>query len=149
MTSGTMTLEEMMELPAMPAPDGITPIFDNPPNQNGLAITILTLCLVISTICVCLRVYARLYLLRKVQAEDVLTLLAYCVFIPQMYTGYVLIKEPGYFVHQYNLKMKNMVSTSLVCPPGIPDNVFEQIMTDHPCRTSSLWAASTKLSSRS
>ncbi|RYP20875.1 hypothetical protein DL767_009381 [Monosporascus sp. MG133] len=112
MASDAVTLDQLLEMPAMAAPDGITPNFDNPPNQNGLAVAVLTLCLVVSTICVCLRVYARIYLLRKFQVEEVLTLSAYCLFIAQMYTGYALIEEPGYFVHQYNLKMKNLISTS-------------------------------------
>jgi hypothetical protein len=47
----------------------------------------------------------------------VLIFCGYVVFIAQMYTGYLLLGEPGYFVHQYNLKMKNMVSTSYVRRP--------------------------------
>ncbi|KAI1384386.1 uncharacterized protein F4822DRAFT_432933 [Hypoxylon trugodes] len=103
------TLEAFLDTPAMPAPEGVTPVFDNPPNQNSLGITVLTVCLVISTVCVCLRAYARVYLLRKVQVEEILIFSAYAVFIAQMYAGYALIAQPGYFVHQYNLKMRDMV----------------------------------------
>lgn len=64
------TLQALFDTPAMTAPDGVTANFDDPPNQNGLAIAVLTLCLVISSICVMLRFYARVWLLRRVQAEE-------------------------------------------------------------------------------
>lgn len=70
MATDAAALEALLDSPAMPAPEGVTPNFENPPNQNGLGMTVLTLCLVFSTICVCLRMYARVYLLRKVQIEE-------------------------------------------------------------------------------
>lgn len=62
------------------------------------------------------------YLLLLTSTVLVLTLCAYVIFIAQMYTGYALINEPGYFVHQYNLKMKNMVSTAYVRPIYFPQH---------------------------
>ncbi|KAK2781473.1 hypothetical protein FQN53_000564 [Emmonsiellopsis sp. PD_33] len=53
--------------------------------------------------------YAKLYLVRTFQAQDVLVMLGYLVFIPQMYFCYALVNEPGYFVHQYDLKMRSMI----------------------------------------
>ncbi|PGH18372.1 hypothetical protein AJ79_00438 [Helicocarpus griseus UAMH5409] len=103
-------IEKFLEMPAMPAPDGITPNYANPSNRNDLAMAVLTLCLVISTVCVALRAYARIYLFHKFQAEEILILSAYGVFIGQMYAGYALLLQPGYFVHQYDLKMKDMVN---------------------------------------
>lgn len=129
-----MTAEELaaaLEMPAMEAPKGVKANFDNPPNENGLALAIITTTLVIGTLCVLLRAYARVYLLRKVQIEEsaciepellsyhlltiaVLILCAYGVYVGQAYCSYALIETPGYFVHQWNLKLGQLVPTSFV-----------------------------------
>lgn len=54
----------------MAPPPGETSDFTNPPNENPLAIGVLVTMIVISTFCVLVRLYARVYLLRKVQAEE-------------------------------------------------------------------------------
>lgn len=54
----------------MAAPDGETSNLDDPPNENGLALGMLIMMISVSTICVCIRGYARVYLLRKVQLEE-------------------------------------------------------------------------------
>jgi hypothetical protein len=56
--------------PALAPPEGVTPNFDNPDNQNALARGVLATCAAIATICLLLRIYGRFYLLRKVSAED-------------------------------------------------------------------------------
>lgn len=63
-------LAALLSQPALDAPEGVTPDFDNPPNENGLAWFVTTFCMVIATICLCLRAYARLWLTRKVQIEE-------------------------------------------------------------------------------
>lgn len=60
----------ILDMEAMPVPPGEVRDYDNPPNENGLAMAIITITLVIGTLCVILRGYARLYLLRKVQVEE-------------------------------------------------------------------------------
>ena len=65
-----MPLEELMELPAMEAPPGVTPNFDDPPNRNGLAIGVLTLFTVISTLGMILRVYAKCYVMRQWKIQE-------------------------------------------------------------------------------
>ncbi|KPM43161.1 hypothetical protein AK830_g3392 [Neonectria ditissima] len=112
MASDAAALAELLDTPAMEPPKGVTADFDNPPNQNGLAIAIITLTMVIATICLVLRLYARVYLLRKVQIEEVLIVSAYAVYWGQTYCSYALLETPGYFVHQWNLKFGQLVSTS-------------------------------------
>ena len=70
MATGAPSLEEILAAPAMPPPEGETANFDNPPNQNTLAMVIITVTLALSTLCLLLRAYARIYLLRKVQIEE-------------------------------------------------------------------------------
>lgn len=56
--------------PAMAPPDGQTADFDDPPNDNPLALGAFMLMLVVSTLCVAIRIYAKLYVVRKMQPED-------------------------------------------------------------------------------
>ncbi|KAL4862371.1 hypothetical protein BDV12DRAFT_203124 [Aspergillus spectabilis] len=63
--------------PALAPPESVIPQLDNPPNRNGLAIGVLSACAVFATICCFLRGYARVFLLRKFQIEEVLVIIAY------------------------------------------------------------------------
>ena len=50
MATDPAAIEKLLDAPAMEAPEGATPNFENPPNQNELAIAVLTLSF--SSICV-------------------------------------------------------------------------------------------------
>lgn len=63
-------MDAILNGPAMAPPPGETSNFSNPPNENPMAIGVLVTMIVISTICVLVRLYARCYLLRKIQAEE-------------------------------------------------------------------------------
>jgi hypothetical protein len=56
--------------PALAPPKGEVSNLNDPPNQNGLAYTVLIICAVITTICFLLRAYGRVYLLKKFQTEE-------------------------------------------------------------------------------
>lgn len=63
-------LATLLAQPALPAPPGVTPNFDNPPKSNTIAWVVTTLCLVIATICLSLRLFARVWLEKKMRAEE-------------------------------------------------------------------------------
>lgn len=63
-------LAALLFQPALEAPEGVIPNFDNPPNENGLAWFVTTFCMVAATICIGLRAYAKLWITRKVQVEE-------------------------------------------------------------------------------
>lgn len=56
--------------PALAPPPGVTPDFESPPNNNPLAIGVIAACTAVSTICLLLRAYARVWLQRRVQIEE-------------------------------------------------------------------------------
>lgn len=56
--------------PALAPPPGVTPDFESPPNNNPLAIGVISACTAVSTICLLLRAYARVWLQRRVQIEE-------------------------------------------------------------------------------
>jgi hypothetical protein len=62
--------------PAMAPPDGVTPNFENPPNENALAHGVMASCLVVATFCLVLRAYLAI-LLRRVKVTEGLILCAF------------------------------------------------------------------------
>lgn len=67
----------LLQQPAMEPPEGVTPDFENPPNDNDLACFVITFTLVVSTLCVLLRAFDKCYLSRQYRVEDLLILGAY------------------------------------------------------------------------
>ncbi|KAJ8132373.1 hypothetical protein O1611_g1251 [Lasiodiplodia mahajangana] len=67
--------------PALAAPDGVIPNFDNPPNENAIAQATFVICLFFATFSFLVRMYARLAGLRSVNVEDGFTFVAYILQI--------------------------------------------------------------------
>jgi hypothetical protein len=63
-------LAELLAAPALPAPEGVTANFDNPPNKNGLAWFVTTFCMLVATSCLFLRMFVRLWLEKKLRVEE-------------------------------------------------------------------------------
>lgn len=63
-------LAELLAAPALAAPEGVTPDFENPPNSNGLAWFVTSICMVVATACVCLRLFARVWIDKKIRVEE-------------------------------------------------------------------------------
>ncbi|KAJ5525201.1 hypothetical protein N7494_011851 [Penicillium frequentans] len=102
-------LATLLAQPALPAPPGVTPNFDNPPKSNTIAWVVTTLCLVIATICLSLRLFARVWLEKKMRAEEVLMICAYGTYCGTAYVAYAWIYSPGYFVHTWNLRNEDLI----------------------------------------
>ncbi|KAL5592544.1 hypothetical protein FOBRF1_013570 [Fusarium oxysporum] len=58
-------LKQLLAAPALEAPNGVTPEFENPPNGNTLAYRITTFCMVLTTLCAIIRLYGKWLLERK------------------------------------------------------------------------------------
>lgn len=56
--------------PAVPPPDNVVPNFTNPQSQNTAPRVILGFCLAVNTILVGLRVYSRLFIVKKTTYAD-------------------------------------------------------------------------------
>ncbi|KAB8265105.1 hypothetical protein BDV32DRAFT_134950 [Aspergillus pseudonomiae] len=101
-----------LDEPAYPPPDGITPNFDNPTNRNAFALGILVACVTVTTICFLMRVYARVYLLKKIRIEEILAVLAYGCYWGPGYTAFAMVRKPGYFVHQWDVRCRDFILTN-------------------------------------
>ncbi|GAB1319242.1 Rhodopsin domain-containing protein [Madurella fahalii] len=102
-------LEALLAAPALAPPEGVVPNFDHPDNRNTLAVFVFTFCTIVATLCLLLRVYARFWVERKLQLEELLMIGAYGAYIGTTYVSYEMIKTPGYFVHTWNLRNGDLV----------------------------------------
>ncbi|KAI1463143.1 uncharacterized protein F4812DRAFT_447789 [Daldinia caldariorum] len=101
-----------LNAPALAAPPGIIPDFDHPGNNNGLAFGVIAACTVVTTLCLLIRFYARIFLFKQLKLEDYMILAAYAFYIVWTVFGLRLTEHPGYFVHQYEVKVKALIDYS-------------------------------------
>ncbi|RKU41627.1 hypothetical protein DL546_005339 [Coniochaeta pulveracea] len=73
-------LAGVLAMPAMAPPDNEVSNFVNPPNQNGMAVAVMVLCIVVVVLCLITRAYARIFLLKRVQIQEYLILFAFVCF---------------------------------------------------------------------
>ncbi|KAG9523715.1 hypothetical protein KCV07_g2301, partial [Aureobasidium melanogenum] len=109
MSLSASELRTLLANPALPAPNGVTADFENPPNKNGLAWFVTTFCMLFATALVLARGYAKLRILKAAHIEELLMLCAYGAYLGTVYAGYGMIYTPGYYVHQWNLRNADLV----------------------------------------
>ncbi|KAK0716294.1 hypothetical protein B0H67DRAFT_582799 [Lasiosphaeris hirsuta] len=94
--------------PAMASPEGVTPDFDNPPNNNGLAHGVMAVCIAVSTLCILLRFYLAI-LSRRVRVIECLILGAFGCYLGWAYCTYRILYLIGYFVHQWDVILGKLI----------------------------------------
>jgi len=62
--------EVLLELPALPPPQGVKPNFINPSSLRDECNAIITLLLIVSTVSVMIRLYAKRYIAKGLAFED-------------------------------------------------------------------------------
>ncbi|KAI8626579.1 hypothetical protein F5Y19DRAFT_220767 [Xylariaceae sp. FL1651] len=100
--------------PALAPPLGVIANFDNPPNENAIAEATFVICLVLATFSFLVRMYARVTGLRSIKLEDALTFIAYGNYIGYIYCCYRLLVEYGYFIHQWDLHLGDLIEISYI-----------------------------------
>ncbi|KAI1744290.1 hypothetical protein F4680DRAFT_444319 [Xylaria scruposa] len=102
-------LDPILDLPAFAPPPGVVPDYANPPNQNALAIAVVALTTSIATILFLIRAYSRLFCSLRPKLEDYLCLAAFLAYIACVYAISSMIHDVGFFVHQWNLEIRDVV----------------------------------------
>ncbi|KAI1349444.1 hypothetical protein F5Y01DRAFT_327351 [Xylaria sp. FL0043] len=110
--------EALLAGPALAPPAGIVANFENPPNENGIAHATLVICLFFATFSFLVRMYARLVGLRSVKVEDAFTVIAYATLIGYIYCAYRLMIEYGYFIHQWDLHLGDLIGFTYILQVG-------------------------------
>ncbi|KAI1441285.1 hypothetical protein F5Y02DRAFT_422169 [Annulohypoxylon stygium] len=101
--------------PALSPPDGVIPNFVDPPNNNKLAIAVISICISLVTILFLIRIITRIFYVRKTRIEDYIGLLGFVFdILSPFHTAPFFIaaavklatmtsSRPGLFVRQWNM----------------------------------------------
>ncbi|KAI0525419.1 hypothetical protein F5B22DRAFT_642436 [Xylaria bambusicola] len=116
-------IDKIRDKPAALPPLGIVPSFDNPPNNNPLAIAIISASFVITTSAFFIRVYSKAFCTKKVYLADCLGILSFPFFVAGIWILITVLHGPGFFVHQWDLRIRGLeeflhsyvLSTTLFC----------------------------------
>ncbi|KAI0398142.1 hypothetical protein F5Y17DRAFT_412468 [Xylariaceae sp. FL0594] len=100
--------EAILNGPALAPPEGVIPILVNPPNQNVLALVILTILLFLATSVFTLAGYANVFYVKKFYLEDYLAFLGYVFYVAKVGCSYALIHTKGIFIHQWNTRVRDL-----------------------------------------
>lgn len=112
-----MSTTDIMEMPAMTPPPGVAPNFDNPPDQNRMALAVMSVCLAVSTIAIALRLYSRWAVVQVVQWQDFLLLASFGIYIAFLAIFCRLSGNPGWFIHTWDLRVGDVVEFLHVSQP--------------------------------
>ncbi|KAI0972012.1 hypothetical protein F4678DRAFT_430858 [Xylaria arbuscula] len=91
--------------PLIPPPAGVQPIFDNPPNGNELMNGVVSFSLALTVISMILYIYGKTKL--KLHVDDFFALIALASFIVCHIFIYRITASTGYFVHGWDLQVKD------------------------------------------
>ncbi|KAH9897419.1 hypothetical protein F4778DRAFT_743523 [Xylariomycetidae sp. FL2044] len=108
----------ILEAPALLAPPGVVTDFDHPPNRNDLAHLTNAICLIITAIVALIRVYVKIFCVKKVYLEDYLALLAFGTYIGCISCCYWMMSIVGLFAHQWNLHIRDLINVLYILHVG-------------------------------
>ncbi|KAI1645182.1 uncharacterized protein F4817DRAFT_360253 [Daldinia loculata] len=97
-------IESLLNGPALPPPDGVEPNFEDPPNHNALGYGLLSAMLAVGTIAMFFRILARV------------------LFVVYLGCAYQVLKFPGFYVHQWDVRVRDM--ERILYPFNIASNSY-------------------------
>ncbi|KAI3332617.1 hypothetical protein F4824DRAFT_475241 [Ustulina deusta] len=100
-------LGKFLEGPALEPPPGVVPNFQHPENHNAPGVFVCIFGLVVSTLVLFARFYARFFYLKKGHVVDFMAFSAY-VFFLAIVVGSLQASRPGLFAHQWDIQAKNL-----------------------------------------
>ncbi|KAH9904349.1 hypothetical protein F4778DRAFT_789932 [Xylariomycetidae sp. FL2044] len=109
----TLPFDQQVELyntlPALAAPEGVIPSYDHPRLRNDVTIPVLVISLTLTTVLFALRLYSRLFVVKKFRLEDYIGLAGYMTYIASCVVISVGVHKKGFLAHQWDLLMERFV----------------------------------------
>ncbi|KAI5918784.1 hypothetical protein F4810DRAFT_555912 [Camillea tinctor] len=96
-------LAQLLNSPALDPPPGVTPDFEHPPNNNNLTHTIVSICIVLTTVAFLFRLCARRFFFKKPDLRDCILICIFGLYVGVIWAIYSEVAFPGTFVHQWNV----------------------------------------------
>ncbi|KAF2106974.1 hypothetical protein BDV96DRAFT_654304 [Lophiotrema nucula] len=94
--------------PALKPPPGIIPQFTNPPNRNALCFGIVVTGTILALLAVGMRLYTKIFCVKRLRIEDCVMVSALAFHAGFVYIAWTLYNFPGGFVHQWNIRLKDV-----------------------------------------
>jgi hypothetical protein len=104
--------ESVLNGPAHTSPDGVYD-FDIVPPYNREALALIGICVTLTIVGAMLRLYARVWVNRKVHVEDYLALFVLLPYFTFIWAFVKYIQGGGLFVHQWNIRVGNMLDLAV------------------------------------
>ncbi|RYP29951.1 hypothetical protein DL767_006484 [Monosporascus sp. MG133] len=102
--------EQILNSPSLPAPDGVVPNFDDPPNNNVVAHVLFPIWLALITVALVGRLYTRHFYMKRLSIGDYLLMFAYAVLLADFGLCYRMTAFPGIFVHQWDVRLGDFIN---------------------------------------
>ncbi|KAH9904189.1 hypothetical protein F4778DRAFT_734341 [Xylariomycetidae sp. FL2044] len=103
---------------ALTPPGDTVSNFENPDNENGLTHFAVAICLIVSTFGMLTRGYSRIVCVKRVEIEDYFAFAAYGLYIGYIYITYWLLDSVGFFVHQWDIRVKDFTTVLYIVHVG-------------------------------
>ncbi|KAF2963675.1 hypothetical protein GQX73_g9912 [Xylaria multiplex] len=100
--------EAILNGPALPPPAGVVPNLESPLNGNTLCIAIIAFLFFVATSALALMIYVKLFHVKRVYLEDYLAFAGFGLYIGQIYCSLSLVARYGLFVHQWEIRVKDL-----------------------------------------
>ncbi|KAI0554028.1 hypothetical protein F4679DRAFT_393853 [Xylaria curta] len=98
-------LRKALEGPALSPPEGVSPNFEHPPNQNSVAVLGLLVCLVLASVFLIIRIYVKFFKIKRLHIGDYLIILAYPFYLANVVGSLMRTNTTiALFVHQWNVR---------------------------------------------
>ncbi|KAI3322569.1 hypothetical protein HD806DRAFT_536407 [Xylariaceae sp. AK1471] len=110
-------LQEALNASALKPPDGVTPNFKHPENQDTVALAGLLVCIILATTFLFIRVYVMFFKTKQSHIGDYLMLLAYAFYLVVCSGSLLRLSEVGLFIHQWDIRgrdIKHYLQTILI-----------------------------------
>ncbi|KAI0861224.1 hypothetical protein F4860DRAFT_476338 [Xylaria cubensis] len=105
-----VNVDNLLNGPALAPPPGITANFTDPPNLNTYAHASLSLFLILSTVAVAGRIYARWFYLKCAHLGDYLLVISYLLYVACVALVWKMTDFPGLFVHQWDFIVRDLIT---------------------------------------
>lgn len=99
----------VLQGPALAPPTGVQSQFANPPNHNAMVIAVTSICLILATTFVLLRVYSKAFIDRRVNIEDGFVLIAFGTYVGCVWAVLESVHLNGFFVHQWDMTLQTLL----------------------------------------
>ncbi|KAI1267563.1 hypothetical protein F5Y18DRAFT_443315 [Xylariaceae sp. FL1019] len=109
----SLTFEQQVAIydatPALAPPPGVVPDYDHPDARNDVTITVLVVSLFLTTLLYSIRLYSRIFIVKKLRLEDYVGALAFVAYVGLIAVVSLEVRTGGFLAHQWDVRLGRLV----------------------------------------